>query len=206
MKRTPWLALLALALSAHAEDVLYMGRWYKNPQIVGVAPGNKVVIGFEGLAAATVPLYALSASYRQEHQEEYDQALKKAGEIQLATDPNGAAKIAERALTIKAVESDIAARKGRAIWVSGKLDVSSDYYGAYYDTKLTHSAFRITDGTSVAYVYMPRETGMALTQKINASGPIKGSFLIEFSSKYFNKDLSSIFADLIAIRQKELAK
>lgn len=72
--------------------------------------------------------------------------------------------------TAREVESDPRAYLEKPMLLSGKIEVSSSYYGFYDRAERTHLAFRFNDETGDIQLYTPRDSGELLRQLLIKTG------------------------------------
>lgn len=85
----------------------------------------------------------------------------------------------------------------KAIWVNGMMDISHYYGGKYSRDQDTHFAFKLSDDTGTAYVYVKKNKGKSLRNKIISTGrPVKGTFVFKIMDDKHIKNSGTIFAEL----------
>ncbi|MBU0483560.1 MAG: hypothetical protein KKB30_03495 [Proteobacteria bacterium] len=99
--------------------------------------------------------------------------------------------------TIKIVETDQAQYINEYVEIKGELDISSNYKYGYSKAKNTHFAFKLTDKTGTANVYLKKDDGYVLRNKIIKNNrPIKGEFGITIKRNRYQPKARKVFADL----------
>lgn len=190
--------------TARAADVLSQGKYYRDVKLVGVAPGNKVVVQSEKDGRATVSWTALSIDFRKYHQGELDNLLKieteKAEGIRAATDPQLKAKIKAKVKSMKEVETDLTSFRGKAFWLTGTLEVSTVYTSGYENAQKTHYAFKLTGDDTYGYVYMERESGAEMRKRLLSGGKAQAICLVEIRIPRSYVNDSMICAELLDAR------
>ena len=158
------LALLSLILLTNAvksEDMLYMGKYYKDVRFVFPAKGGKVIVETSSDGVVTVPWTALSTDFRRQNKERYEEALRALAETDVAramgNDLLLKIKVSAWVKNITEVETDLSNYVGKFIWLAGEFEASTVYGSRYEYAQNTHFAFSIKDDKfNSAYVYLSR--------------------------------------------------
>ena len=202
--KTALLALVLFILNAPAqsEDVLYMGKYYRNVVLQLCAPQKKVILSSDdGIVA--VSWITLSSDFRAAYKGKYEALLRADAEkeeaLRAAKDPILQAKVKARVKSIKEVETNSVEFVGKLFWLSGEVDVSSNYGSRYDGAQNTHYAFRLRDDGGWCYLYRHRIYGDELRKSILAGGGnAKMLCLVEILPYRTYSNDSTIYAEVLA--------
>ncbi len=202
--KTALLALVLFILNAPAqsEDVLYMGKYYRNVTLQLCAPMKKVILSSDD-GLITMSWSSLSSTFREANKEEYADLLRTDAEkeeaLRAAKYPILQAKVKARVKSTKEVETNLLAFGGKLFWLSGEVDVSSSYGSRYDGAQNTHYAFRLSDDGGLAYLYRHRIYGDELRKNVLAAGgKAKLLCLVKILPYRTYSNDSTIYAEVLA--------
>lgn len=104
--------------------------------------------------------------------------------------------------TIRQMETDLSGYVGKSVKITGEIDVSGHFPSFYKKKRDTHYAFRLVDGTGIAYVYVKKgekRSKFLRDEILSTKNPVSGEFVIRMRENKLKRNYrGKIYAELRA--------